>query len=256
LSPCESRPAPIGGSKFKEEGSMQLKHITLALATTALVGLGTALIAQDKTGTNVSKDAAVAMELSATEKVSLAQKLYQTGGSSGDAVLVAVAGKLMLSVEMKDVERESAQAPIEGADTAETGEGVDAPVSGADMLAKAKELAAGDDAMLAMIDDIEAEGGRGRIGGASRTLSRLPAGYNDTFRIPYYGGVLAELAVVGDGDADLDLLVTDENGNTICYDTSYSDQLYCSWSPRWDGNFFVTVKNMGRVRNSYYLLTT
>jgi hypothetical protein len=163
---------------------MQLKHITLALATTALVGLGTALIAQDKTGTNVSKDAAVAMELSATEKVSLAQKLYQTGGSSGDAVLVAAAGKLMLSVEMKDVERESAQAPIEGADTAETGEGVDAPVSGADMQAKAKELAAGDDAMLAMIDDIEAEGGRGRIGGASRTLSRLPAGYNDTFRIP------------------------------------------------------------------------
>jgi hypothetical protein len=232
---------------------MKLKHLGLALTTSALVALGGLAMAQDKTGQNVSKEASDAA--SVVETMATAQKLYQAGAAADDALLVAAAGKMMLAVEVKDVEREHEQAAIEGADTAEDGEGSDAPVSAEAMLAKAKELAAGDDAMLAMIADIEAEGGRGRIGGPSRTLSRLPAGYYDTYQIPYYGGTLAELMINGDGDADLDLLVTDENGNTICYDTSYSDQLYCSWTPAWDGYFVVTVKNMGRIRNSYYILT-
>jgi hypothetical protein len=49
--------------------------------------------------------------------------------------------------------------------------------------------------------------------------------------------------------------VTDENGNVICYDVSYSDRVYCDWTPSWDGYFYVTVQNMGGSRNSYYLLT-
>lgn len=232
---------------------MIFKQVTLALTTTALVALGGMAIAQDKTGENIAKDAAAGD--SVLDTIATAQKVYQKGAAAGDALLVAAAGKMMMSVDAKDEERKVEQAAIEGADTTEEGEGADVPVSAEDMLAEAKELASGDDAMLAMIEDIEAEGGRGRIGGPIRSLSRLPAGYYDTYQIPYYGGVFAELAIVGDGDADLDLLVTDEGGNTICYDTSYSDKLYCSWTPRWDGYFIVQVKNMGRIRNSYYLLT-
>ena len=53
----------------------------------------------------------------------------------------------------------------------------------------------------------------------------------------------------------LDVAVTDENGNVICYDVSWSDKLYCDWTPAWDGYFYVTVQNMGGSRNSYYLMT-
>ena len=49
--------------------------------------------------------------------------------------------------------------------------------------------------------------------------------------------------------------MADENGNTICLDRSYSDRLYCSFTPAWTGNFTIVVKNMGRIRNSYYILT-
>ena len=73
--------------------------------------------------------------------------------------------------------------------------------------------------------------------------------------MPFYGGRFAELAVVGDGDANLDLLVTDENGNTICLDKTYTDKIYCSFTPAWDGYFLVAVANQGRKRNSYYILT-
>ena len=232
---------------------MNLKRISAILATSALVAAGGIAIAQDKSGENVAIESAGAPGVVAD--FSVAQMLYQWGVANDSVVAVAAAAEMLKSVDVKDVEREVKQAATEGADTAETGEGVDAPVDLATMLAKAKELASGDEEMLAMIDDIEAESSKGRIGGASRTLSRLPAGYNDTYQIPYYGNSFAELAVVGDGDSDLDLLVTDENGNRICYDVSGSDQLYCSWTPRWDGYFIVTVANVGRVRNSYYLLT-
>ena len=109
--------------------------------------------------------------------------------------------------------------------------------------------------LIGLIEDAQAEGSRGRIGGAVEWLSRLPAGQTDVWEIPFYGNSYAEIAVAGDGDADLDVAVTDENGNVICYDVSYSDRVYCDWTPAWDGYFYVTVQNMGGSRNSYYLLT-
>jgi len=66
---------------------------------------------------------------------------------------------------------------------------------------------------------------------------------------------LAEIAIPGDGDGDFGKRVTDENGNTICLDRSYSDNLYCPVTPAWGKNFHVVVDNAGRIRNSYYILT-
>jgi hypothetical protein len=177
---------------------MNLKRISAILATSALVAAGGIAIAQDKSGENVAPEAAQGG--GAVADFSVAQKLYQWGVANDSAVAVAAAAEMLKSIDVKDVEREVKQAATEGGNTAEDGEGVDAPVDLATMLAKAKELASGDEEMLAMIDDIEAAGTKGRVGGASRTLSRLPAGYNDTYTIPFYGNSLAELAVVGDGD--------------------------------------------------------
>ena len=86
-------------------------------------------------------------------------------------------------------------------------------------------------------------------------MSRLPAGQTDVWEVPFYGDSYAEIAVLGDGDANLDVLVTDENGNTICYDVSWSDKIYCDFVPSWNGYFNVTVQNNGSKRNSYYLMT-
>ncbi len=131
----------------------------------------------------------------------------------------------------------------------------DAPADAAAMFAKAKELAADDEVLMGLIADAEAEGSRGRIGGAVSWLSRLPGGRTDVWEVPFYGNSYAEVAVVGDGDANLDVAVTDENGNVICFDVSWSDKLYCDFTPSWDGYFYVTVQNMGGSRNSYYLMT-
>ena len=231
---------------------MTLKFVSLALATTALVGLALPLAAQDKTGSNV--DPAATGTPGGASTMAMSQELYAIGAASGDALTVLTAAKLAMSVEVKD--GGEIKKTTTGTAPADDAEGAgDKPVDAMMMLAKAKELAADDEALLGLIADAEAEGSRGRVGGAVSWLSRLPSGQQDVWEIPFYGNSYAEIAVVGDGDADLDVAVTDENGNTICYDVSWSDKVYCDFTPAWDGYFYVTVENRGGSRNSYYLMT-
>lgn len=228
---------------------MTTKTLFAALATTALVTLSLPVMAENK-GPNVDTSATGTKGGVAT--LALAQDLYALGMANKDALTVLTAAKLAASVEVKEVEQKK---KTEGTETAGQEDGVDAPVDAATMMASAKELAGEDEVLAGLIEDAEAEGSRGRIGGASSTLSRLPAGQTDVWEVPFYGNSYAELAVVGDGDANLDVLVTDENGNTICYDVSWSDKVYCDFVPSWNGYFYVTVQNNGSRRNSYYLMT-
>ena len=229
---------------------MDLRTLSFALATTAIAGLAAPLAAQDKTGKNI--DPAGKGTRGGVAQMAMAQGLYAMGMARGDALTVLTAAKLAAGVDLTDVEREletRAGAATEEADVA------DLPVDAATMMASAKALAGEDEVLAGLVEDAGAEGSRGRIGGASRTLSRLPAGAVDTWQVPFYGNSYAELAVVGDGDANLDVQVTDENGNSICYDVSWSDKVYCDFVPAWNGYFTVTVENTGVKRNSYYLLT-
>ncbi len=188
----------------------------------------------------------------AVSQVELAQQLYALGVANSDALTVLTAAKLAAGVELKETDRKK---ETKGDAPAEDTEGAEAPIDAAAMMAKARELAGEDETLVGLIEDAEAEGSRGRIGGASSTLSRLPAGMTDVWEIPFYGESYAEIGVLGDGDSNLDVLVTDENSNTICFDVSRSDKVYCDFTPAWNGYFYVTVQNTGSVRNSYYLMT-
>jgi hypothetical protein len=242
---------------------MALKSLFPILATTAAVALAVPVMAQTTAadsnaapatdaakGPNVKSSATGTKGAVAT--LAMAQDLYTLGIANKDALTVLTAAKLAASVDVKEVERKK---ETKGDAVADQADGVDAPVDAATMMASAKELAGEDEVLTGLIEDAEAEGSRGRIGGASETLSRLPAGQTDVWEIPFYGDSYAELAVLGDGDANLDVLVTDENGNTICYDVSWSDKIYCDFVPSWNGYFYVTVQNNGGSRNSYYLMT-
>ena len=175
--------------------------------------------------------------------------------ANADALTVITAIKLARSVDVKEVADRKKE--TKGEEAAGQAEGIEAPrdLTSADAMAVAKGLAGEDEVLAGLISDIEAEGARGQIGGASSTLSRLPGGMTDVWEIPFYGDSYAEIAVLGDGDANLDVLVTDENGNTICYDVSWSDKVYCDFVPSWNGYFYVTVENNGGSRNSYYIVT-
>lgn len=229
---------------------MVFKNLLPVMAATALVALCVPVFAQDAAkGPNVISSETGTKGPVAT--LEMAQDLYSMGMATKDALTVLTAAKLANSIDVKDAEM---TVETKGEELAGQEDGVDGPVDVTAMLASARELAGDDEVILAMVEDAEAAGSRGRIGGATRMLSRLSAGRTDTWEIPFYGNSYAELAVIGDGDANLDVLVTDENGNTICYDVSWSDKVYCDFVPSWNGYFHVTVQNNGRKRNSYYLM--
>jgi hypothetical protein len=72
-----------------------------------------------------------------------------------------------------------------------------------------------------------------------------------TFTVTFKPGEQATVVVMGDGDTDLDLIVYDENNNLITQDTDSGDQCLVTWTPRWQGNFKIVVKNLGFVYNQY-----
>ncbi len=126
------------------------------------------------------------------------------------------------------------------------------------VLADAKKFADGDENLLALIDNIDAEAKgaqRGAVNGPSRHYDAVNGNSTDTYQISFIANVLAEILVSGDGDTDLDLYVYDSNGNLIAYDESYSDDCYVRWVPAWTGKFFVRIVNRGPVYNNYVILT-
>lgn len=126
------------------------------------------------------------------------------------------------------------------------------------VLADAKKFADGDENLLALIDNIDAEAKgaqRGAVNGPSRHYDAVNGNSTDTYQISFIANVLAEILVSGDGDTDLDLYVYDSNGNLIAYDESYSDDCYVRWVPAWTGRFFIKIVNRGPVYNNYVILT-
>ena len=96
---------------------------------------------------------------------------------------------------------------------------------------------------------------RGRVGGPATDYDRVEARSYVQYYITFRGGEFAEVAVVGDGDTDLDLYIYDENGNLIDSDIDYTDACYCSFVPSWTGSFRVKIVNRGSVYNRYTLIT-
>jgi hypothetical protein len=126
------------------------------------------------------------------------------------------------------------------------------------LLADAKELAAGNATLLAMISSVEKTLGaqtRGAVGGPQVGRGTIYANSYIDYFINFIGGHFAEVAVVGDGDTVLDLYIYDQNGNLITSDTRYLGNAYVSWYPRWTGTFRIRLVNRGNVYNNFGIAT-
>ncbi len=71
--------------------------------------------------------------------------------------------------------------------------------------------------------DSKAISGKGRVAGPAIVTRRVYANSRSVDYIYFEGGDLGEVAVIGDGDTDLDLYIYDENGNLIDDDEDYTD---------------------------------
>lgn len=129
----------------------------------------------------------------------------------------------------------------------------------ASLLKEAKWYASGSpDKKLAVYIDSVAKRGlatAGTTGGPKYALTKVNGAFTDVYDITFTGGEIAEIAIGGDGDTDLDLWVYDEFNNYVASDTSSTDNAYVTWTPRWTGKFRVEVRNQGGVHNQYVFVT-
>lgn len=128
------------------------------------------------------------------------------------------------------------------------------------LLAEARAWAQQDPHLLALIDEESkhttgTSATLGQVGGPIVRFDRVLAGYTDTWRFTFRAGEIARVAVVGDGDTDLDLYVYDANGNLITKDDDPTDNCAVAFTPYWTSEFRIIVVNRGGVYNNYMLIT-
>lgn len=207
---------------------------------------------------NIAAEKPAGQALSATRKAALAYELFNYGKAAGDALAMVSAATILSSVEAdlkvagddETVQKETLAADEPPAKTGDAS----VPDSSA-ILEEARVLARDNTAIVALIDEAKASGSR-RFFGRDRyhgyTTARANSDDPWRWRVAR-GGELAEVAISGDGDTDLDLFVYDEYGNLICSSQSWSDDEYCSWIPRRTGEFRIVVRNHGNVWNRYLM---
>lgn len=189
------------------------------------------------------------------EAIRIAMDLARYGYKVESADALLKAADILVSTPVKEMDNPQIEK------SGEKAEGDDKRITIARLLDDAKDIAGEDEHLLALAADIEkkiavsAEGTRGAVGGPVEHYDRISGQSYDLYTIGFKAEELAEIAIIGDGDTDLDLYVYDENGNLVESDTSYSGNCYVSFSPRWTGNFSVKVINRGNIYNDYVLLT-
>ena len=87
------------------------------------------------------------------------------------------------------------------------------------------------------------------------SASTLAPGASEVWTLAFFGGTYGELAIIGHANGNLDLLVSDDKGITICQDNGSGDTAICGFTPAQNGSFTVTVTNPGPTPDGYILLT-
>ena len=88
-------------------------------------------------------------------------------------------------------------------------------------------------------------------GGPITGISRVAARAVNVHMITYRGGEQADFAIVGDGDTTLNVVVRDQNGNTVLRTTGRGDSFNVSWQVARTGIYTIFVVNEGGVYNEY-----
>jgi hypothetical protein len=179
----------------------------------------------------------------------LAAELEDMGRAQKDSLLLINAARLYLRAGGKETKVEAER--FGGGDATAKGK----LATPKELLDLAKTYAQGNEPIEKLIDQMVAAGLKGRTGGAKFVRDTISAKGVASFKLEFYSQEFAEAAVRGDGGGNLDLTVSDENGNVICQSKGNKEREYCSWFPRWKGQFKVTVQNQGAGASNYRLYT-
>jgi hypothetical protein len=224
---------------------------SLLAASVAFAALTGSVLAQDEqSGENIAVERGDTGETtSGVEQLALSQQLFQVASENRDPLAMIVAARLRAGVDVEEREYEVSS------DDEDMEDGEIDFLSAEDMFEEARVLARGDETLNGLIEDAEAEQGRGRVSGPGRDTGFVRGRSVTSYNVSFRGGERAAVYANGPGITDLDMYIFDQNGNTICRDIDYSDNMSCFWTPRWTGTFRVEVRNLGSTGVSFNMVT-
>ncbi len=228
----------------------------LLIGITAVALAMSAAHAQDKkkkgaaSNSDRGKATATSPQVQAVQTARTADALAKYGDARKDPLALIVAAKMLREVGGQDLKAPKTTTGGSGQAAADKPDTRTADA----LLQRARALAGDRKDLLALADDVAKAGGRGAVGGPKSTRTVVNTNGTDQFRVAFDAGVPAMVAISGDGDSRLDLLVYDENGNRICSQVGPGDDAACRWTPSWTGSFTIRVVNYG-VANQYRIWT-
>ncbi len=185
----------------------------------------------------------------------MAAQLAQYGYANNDALSLITAARMAkqngFSAEAREKQEQASEATA-----APTGQKRgQISLDPTKLLADARAMAAGNEVLGDLAQEVEQMGTRGATNGSIYHTDCVNAHATDIYTVTFTGGIPAIVTAVGDGDTDLDLYIYDQNGNLIAQDIDYTDRCICTWTPRWTGSFRIKIVNRGSVYNCYVLRT-
>ncbi len=195
-------------------------------------------------------------------QLTLAQRAYAEALATGEVLPLLAAIHLARSVTLRPAtgwERTTIgaapdAAPNAAPDAARPGT-PSAPDPASDAaLTVARNLAGEDPDLQDLVFDLDAQMPRGRTLTAIEARADLAPGQTDDWRMPLFGEVSAEIALIGDGAGPLVLSVRDAGGATVCAHPATAAAVLCRLTPARNGFFTVAITNTGGTVNRYRLI--
>lgn len=221
---------------------------------------------QTAEGQNVSQEKGEEGGSAAVAHAGRAMELVQYARDYESPVAMLAAVQMLRDVSLRDGADRIGQGEteaVEGEADGQAQEKGETPAPTADiraLLEEARAWASGDEHVTALIEKelakpVQQGGTLGSTTGPIVHNGRIDARSRLTYQVTFQAGELARVAVVGDGDTDLDLYIFDQNGNLIVQDIDFSDRCLVEWTPRWTGTFYIRIVNRGSVYNRFVLMT-
>ncbi|MEG3182002.1 hypothetical protein [Sphingomonas sp. LT1P40] len=129
------------------------------------------------------------------------------------------------------------------------------PVTGAEMRAEARAMAAGNPALLDEIAAADADAARGVLGNGPTSIRQtVPGGGNWAIALTRRPGEPLMVALRRIGPAPVTLAVVDGEGRQVCADTSRAALLSCRIAPG-SGKLIARISNPGAAKTDVLLMT-
>jgi hypothetical protein len=181
----------------------------------------------------------------------LAQQLSNYGYAKNDPLSLLAAAKIISSNPVKEFVPKSTS-PEKPKGTASIDPSV--MLNPQKMLDDAKKMSNNDPSIVALASQITFPKSKGSPQGIQVIRDFIAPGVTKEYTCVFLANELAEVAVIGDGRADLDLYVYDMNNNLIVRDIRTLTDAYVSFYPNYTTTFTIKVKNVSNTYSCEYVV--